>query len=156
MLKTKLLVLFTILAFAANAQDTCTLGDQPSVPFKGKNVFLSPKAKIILNTVVASLKAAPGCKLHLVGHGYGTYQAQQTSWDRVTSVTKYLKSKGIKSNRWIFEHGAEGPADLVDIMPVKMSEEGPSSVPCPIPCLSFHYKGKRCVDKKGNFKEGGR
>lgn len=155
MIKITLLILLAMLTIVGKAQDTCTMGDLPVIEFKPKNVFLTPKAKILLNNVIVLLKASSGCKLRLLGHmSNPTYTEQQMSWDRVTSVANYLRSNGVTSDRWIFEHGLDGQPLTVDLVAVNMSEEGPSTTPVPLPCYSFHKKGKRCVDKKGNFKGG--
>lgn len=145
------ILLFTSIAATAQTADSCNTPALPSVSFKKGNVFLTAATKAPLNEAVKILKSNPTCKVHLRGYGNNSYQAQQLSWDRVRTVQLYLLKNGIDHTRIIFEHGAEGDPLMVDLTPANSSEEGPEIVPVPIPCLSFYFKGKRCVDKHGRF-----
>jgi len=112
----------------------CKLTDLPSVQFAGNSVKLSKDAQTILTTVANQLKANPGCKVRVSGHGPSNKAAQQLSWDRVNAVIKFLVEKqGLADNRIIFEYGTEGDPNTVDMMAT--TEEGPNSIPAPHPNL---------------------
>lgn len=112
----------------------CKISDLPSIQFKGSTVKLSKDAEAILAGVANQLKANPGCKVRVSGHGASNKQAQQLSWDRVNAVIRFMvERQGISDNRIIFEYGTEGDPQTVDLMGT--TEEGPNSVPAPHPNL---------------------
>ncbi len=112
----------------------CTIINLPSVQFNGNSVRLNRNATAILESVAEQLKANPGCKVRISGHGAVNKAAQQLSWDRVNAVMKYLvERQGIADNRIIFEYGTDGDANTVDLLPT--TENGPNSVPAPHPNL---------------------
>ena len=68
------------------------------------------------------------------GHGASTKQDQQTSWDRVNAVIRYLIEKaGISETRFIFVYGIAGDINTVDLS--FTSEDGPQTLPAPHPNL---------------------
>jgi outer membrane protein OmpA-like peptidoglycan-associated protein len=112
----------------------CKITDLPSIQFRGSTVRLSRDAEAILASVANQLKANPGCKVKVSGHGPSNKAAQQLSWDRVNAVIRYLvERQGLSDNRIIFEYGTEGDPNTVDLMGT--TEEGPNSVPAPHPNL---------------------
>jgi outer membrane protein OmpA-like peptidoglycan-associated protein len=112
----------------------CKITDLPSIQFRGSAVRLSNEAEAILATVANQLKANPGCKVRVSGHGASNKSAQQLSWDRVNAVIRFLvERQGLSDNRIIFEYGTEGDPQTVDLMGT--TEEGPNSVPAPHPNL---------------------
>ncbi|MDB5192170.1 MAG: hypothetical protein JWQ96_1733 [Segetibacter sp.] len=116
------------------ATNECVITDLPSIQFRGNTVTLSRDAQAILTTVANQLKANPGCKVKVTGHGAANKAAQQLSWDRVNAVIKYLvERQGLADNRIIFEYGTEGDPTVIDLMGT--TEEGPNNVPAPHPNL---------------------
>jgi OmpA-OmpF porin, OOP family len=112
----------------------CKITDLPSIQFRGNTVKLSRDAESILASIASQLKANPGCRVRVSGHGPSNKAAQQLSWDRVNAIVRYLvERQGIADNRIIFEYGTEGDPNTVDLMGT--TEEGPNSVPAPHPNL---------------------
>ena len=112
----------------------CKINNLPSLQFNGNSVRLNRNATAILESVAQQLRANPGCKVRIAGHGTVNKAAQQLSWDRVNAVMKFLVEKqAIADNRIIFEYGTEGDPNTVDLMPT--TENGPNSVPAPHPNL---------------------
>ncbi len=115
----------------------CTIGNLPSIQFKGGSAKLSKDAVSILTSAAAQIKATPDCRVRVIGHGASDKRAQQLSWDRVNTVIRYLVEKqGIGEDRFIFSYGEEGDVNTVDLTGTK--ETGPNTVPAPHPNL----KGK--------------
>lgn len=132
------------------AGDTCTMPPLPSINIPGNSILLSKTAKRLLDTAVNIMDRNPGCKVMVTGHGNRTYYLQQYSWDKTYAVVKYLYKRGIKADRIIFQHGADGEFQYVDL--ISTTEDGPQMVPTPLPCLSLHLpRSKRCVDSKGKM-----
>lgn len=144
------LISFTVITKAQS--DSCGMPSLPSVEFNGRSMILSQKAKLILNDVASLVKFFPKYKIKVAGHINTVIPSdQQVSWDRVSLVMNYLKSRGMKAERFIFDYGQEGPMEYVDL--IGTMEDGPATVPMAMPCFSiFTPKAKRCVDKNGNFK----
>jgi OOP family OmpA-OmpF porin len=114
----------------------CKIGDLPSIQFKG-NAKLTKDAQAVLASVAQKINANPTCKIKVVGYGASDKKAQQTSWERVNAVIKYLVEKqGIAESRFVFSYGQEGDSNTVDLQGT--TEEGPNTVPAPHPNL----KGK--------------
>src|SRR5580704_14290133 len=87
----------------------CSIGDLPSVTFKGKSVVLSKDAKALLASVADKMRNNPNCKVAVVGYGESSKAAQQLSWDRVNAVINYLVEKeGISADRFVFRYGQSG------------------------------------------------
>lgn len=121
------------LANGGGARGNCSIGDLPSVQFKGGNK-LSKDAQSLLATVAQKMNANPTCKVKVVGYGASTKAAQQASWEKVSAVIKYLVEKqGIAESRLIFSYGQEGDANTVDL--IGTTEDGPNTVPAPHPNL---------------------
>ncbi len=114
----------------------CSIGDLPSISFKGKSVTLTKDAKALLASVAEKLRNNPNCKIAVIGYGESSKAAQQLSWDRVNEVIKHLVEKeGVSQDRFIFRYaqsgGDENTIDLKD----GTGEEGPNTVPAPHPNL---------------------
>jgi outer membrane protein OmpA-like peptidoglycan-associated protein len=111
----------------------CSITSLPSIQFKGGSK-LSKDAQTILESAATQLKANPGCKVKVVGYGASSKSAQQLSYDKVSTVIKYLVEKnGIAENRVIFVYGQDGDANTVDLQPT--TEDGPNTVAAPHPNL---------------------
>ena len=114
----------------------CTIGDLPSIQFKSGST-LSKDAQAVLATVAQKMNANPTCKVRVTGFGASDKKAQQSSWEKVNAVIKYLVEKqGIAENRFGFYYGQEGDANTVDLSGT--SEDVQNTVPAPHPNL----KGK--------------
>jgi hypothetical protein len=107
------------------------------VSFKNNSAALSADAQAALNTLAASVRNNPSCKLVVTGYGEPSKAGQQLSWDRVNSVINYMVDKqGISADRFIFRHGQTGgDPNTVDIRAAGSGEEGPNTVPAPHPNL---------------------
>jgi OOP family OmpA-OmpF porin len=112
---------------------TCTIGNLPSVQFKG-NAKLSKAAEASLASAAATINANPNCKVKVTGYGAASKAAQQLSWERVNAVIKFLSEKqGVSESRLIFVFAQDGDANTVDLQGTL--EGGPNSVPAPHPNL---------------------
>ncbi len=111
----------------------CAITNLPSIQFKG-NAKLTKDAQALLASVAQQINANPTCKIKVVGYGASDKKAQQTSWERVNAVIKYLVEKqGIAESRFVFSYGQEGDANTVDLQGT--TEDGPNTVPAPHPNL---------------------
>ena len=114
----------------------CSIGDLPSITFKGRSVTLSKDHKALLATVAQKMKDNPNCKVAVIGYGESSKAAQQLSWDRVNAVINYLVEKeGISSDRFIFRYGQTGGEETTIDLKDGTGEEGPNTVPAPHPNL---------------------
>jgi outer membrane protein OmpA-like peptidoglycan-associated protein len=114
----------------------CTIGDLPSITFKGRSVTLSKDAKALLASTAEKLRNSPNCKIAVIGYGESSKSAQQLSWDRVNGVINYLVEKeGISSDRFIFRYGQSGGEENTVDLKDGTGEEGPNTVPAPHPNL---------------------
>ncbi|HVM88204.1 MAG TPA: OmpA family protein [Puia sp.] len=114
----------------------CSIGDLPSINFKGRTITLSKDAKALLASVADKMRNNPNCKVAVIGYGESSKSAQQLSWDRVNEVIKYLVEKeGISSDRLIFHYGqTNGDENTIDLKD-GTGDEGPNTVPAPHPNL---------------------
>jgi hypothetical protein len=120
------------------------------IVFKKGTVVLTPKAKIRLDSVYRVMKNYSACKISIEGHSGADEGAQQISWDKVASVVRYLRSKGLNKNNFLFSYGLDGDPSIVNI--TSSTEEGPDWVPAPHPCFSLHLpRKKRCIDTHGHM-----
>ena len=121
----------------AKPRTDCGSTAMPSVSFKKNSAALSSEAQAALNTLAASVKDNPNCKMVVTGYGEPSKAGQQLSWDRVNSVISYLSDKqGISADRFIFRHSqAGGDPNTVDIRAAGAEETGPNTVPAPHPNL---------------------
>ncbi len=97
--------------------NTCTIGDLPSVSFKGNTTTLSSDAKAMLSTVASKLKGSPTCAVTVTGYPSTNKAAQAICNKRVASIKQYLTEKeGISGDRITTncEPGG-GDANTVDI-----------------------------------------
>ena len=115
------------------AAPTCTIGNLPSVQFKG-NSKLTKDAMTALASAASKVNANPTCKVKVIGYGAASKAAQQLSWERVNAVIKYLVEKqGVSESRLLFVYAQDGDANTVDLQGT--TEEGPNTVPAPHPNL---------------------
>ena len=118
---------------ASIAAPECTIGNLPSIQFKG-NAKLSKDAMSSLNSVAARINANPICKVKVMGYGAASKAAQQLSWERVNAVIKYLVEKqGVSESRLLFVYAQDGDSNTVDLQGTL--EQGPNTVPAPHPNL---------------------
>jgi outer membrane protein OmpA-like peptidoglycan-associated protein len=114
----------------------CSIGDLPSITFKGRSVVLSNDNKALLATVAQKMKDNPNCKVAVIGYGESSKAAQQLSWDRVNVIINHLVEKeGISSDRFIFRYGQSGGDENTVDLRDGTGEEGPNTVPAPHPNL---------------------
>jgi OOP family OmpA-OmpF porin len=114
-------------------KDECEVGELPSIQFKG-NSKLTKDAQAVLVTVAQKINANPTCKIRVVGYGSTDKKSQQSSWEKVNAVIKYLVEKqGVAESRFIFTYGQDGDVNSVDLQGT--TEEGPNTVPAPHPNL---------------------
>jgi outer membrane protein OmpA-like peptidoglycan-associated protein len=114
----------------------CSIGDLPSISFKGRSVALNNDAKALLASAAEKLRNNPNCKVAVIGYGESSKSAQQLSWDRVNAVINYFVEKeGISSDRFIFRYGQTGGDENTVDLRDATGEEGPNTVPAPHPNL---------------------
>jgi len=114
----------------------CSIGDLPSITFKGRSVTLNNDAKALLASTAEKLRNNPNCKVAVIGYGESSKAAQQLSWDRVNAIINYLVEKeGIGSDRFIFRYGQTGGDENTVDLRDGTNEEGPNTVPAPHPNL---------------------
>jgi outer membrane protein OmpA-like peptidoglycan-associated protein len=114
----------------------CSIGDLPSITFKGRAVTLSKDAKALMSSIADKMRNNPNCKVAVIGYGESSKAAQQLSWDRVNEVIKYLVEKeGISADRFIFRYGQTGGDENTIDLKDGTGEEGPNTVPAPHPNL---------------------
>jgi outer membrane protein OmpA-like peptidoglycan-associated protein len=114
----------------------CSIGDLPSITFKGRTVTLNNDNKALLTTVAQKMKDNANCKVAVIGYGESSKSAQQLSWDRVNAIINYLVEKeGINSDRFIFRYGQSGGDENTVDLRDGTGEEGPNTVPAPHPNL---------------------
>jgi outer membrane protein OmpA-like peptidoglycan-associated protein len=116
--------------------NSCNIGDLPSVQFRNRSVALSNDAKALLSSAAQRIKANPRCRIAVVGYCSSNKTEQQLSWDRVNAVINYLvEQEGITSDRLIFKYGESGgDCNTVDLRD-GTGDEGPNTVPAPFPNL---------------------
>ena len=115
---------------------SCSIGDLPSITFKGRTVTLSKDGKALLASVAEKMRNNPNCKVAVIGYGESSKAAQQLSWDRVNEVIKYLVEKeGVSADRFIFRYGQTGGDENTIDLKDGTGEEGPNTVPAPHPNL---------------------
>ena len=114
----------------------CSIGDLPSIVFKGRTVTLNKDGKALASTIAEKMRNNPACKVAVIGYGESSKTAQQLSWDRVNEVIKYLVEKeGVNSDRFIFRYGQTGGDENTIDIKDGTGEEGPNTVPAPHPNL---------------------
>jgi outer membrane protein OmpA-like peptidoglycan-associated protein len=114
----------------------CSIGNLPSISFKGRAVTVSKDAQALLASASSQMRNNPNCKIAVIGYGESSKSAQQLSWDRVNAVINYLVEKeGIGSDRFIFRYGQSGGDENTVDLRDGTGEEGPNTVPAPHPNL---------------------
>lgn len=121
------------------APKACTMDDLPSIHFNS-GYKLSSEAESLLAGAADKIKAAPNCRVKVIGHPAASKLSQQLSWERVNAVIRYLVEKqGIAENRFIFTYdGGTGDSNTIDLQGT--TEEGPNTVPAPHPNLRLKAK----------------
>jgi len=123
-------------AYGNLGRNKCSIGDLPSITFKGRTVTLTNDNKALLSTVAQKMKDNPNCKVAVIGYGESSKAAQQLSWDRVNAIINHLVEKeGISSDRFIFRYGQSGGDENTVDLRDGTGEEGPNTVPAPHPNL---------------------
>lgn len=146
MKKTLFLTYIVLWHVSLSAQsDSCNkVIKEDSVLFSGKSVFLNWAAKKKLYHVAMELKKNPDCKIAVTGYGNSCLTCQQTSWDRVYSVIKYLRQWVADSTRFVFAAAQDGGNPLVvSIRSLQPGEDGPPLTAPYIPCYSYHRLTKK-------------
>ncbi|MDB5199302.1 MAG: OmpA family protein [Chitinophagaceae bacterium] len=79
---------------------TCTVGDLPSLSFKGNAATLSADAKAILASVAAKLKESPICTITVTGYPAASKASQAVCNKRTDAIRTYLmNNEGISADR---------------------------------------------------------
>jgi outer membrane protein OmpA-like peptidoglycan-associated protein len=79
---------------------TCSVGDLPSLSFKGSSATLSADAKAILASVAAKLKESPVCSVTITGYPAASKASQAVCNKRTEAIRTYLMSnEGISADR---------------------------------------------------------
>jgi len=146
-----LLAISVVLCFVSTHAQSAVCSteiQEDSVQFSKRSVFLNWAAKKKLYHIAMVLNKNPGCRIAVTGYGNSCLSCQQTSWDRVYSVIKYLRQFGIDSSRFIFSAAQDGDNPLVvSIRSLHPGEVGPALTAPYIPCYSKHrLTKKRCKD----------
>jgi outer membrane protein OmpA-like peptidoglycan-associated protein/opacity protein-like surface antigen len=79
---------------------TCTVGDLPSLSFKGNSNTLSADAKAILASAAGKLKESPLCTVTITGYPAASKASQAVCNKRTDAIKMYLMSnEGISADR---------------------------------------------------------
>ena len=113
----------------------------PSIEFKSANPvkpkdgsMITKDQMIVLDKIAVSIKENPEGNIKVSGHGGADKDDQQSSWEQVNAIIRYLvEKKGISPSRFIFDYGSEGNPNTVDLL--FTTESGPKSQPQPHPNL---------------------
>ena len=94
----------------------CTIGDLPSITFKGTTYMLSADAKTLLATVASKLKANPTCNIMLTGYSTNK-QNEKLCNKRAASIREFLQlSEGISKDRITVDCSPKpGDGNTIDI-----------------------------------------
>jgi hypothetical protein len=121
---------------SVGGRSKCSIGDLPSIVFKGRAITVSKDNQALLATIADKMRNNPNCKVAVIGYGESSKTAQQLSWDRVNEIIKYLVEKeGISSDRFIFRYGQSGGDENTIDLKDGTGEEGPNTLPAPHPNL---------------------
>lgn len=114
----------------------CNIG-AGSICFKSNTATLSNDAKNQLATLAAQMKAAPTCRVVVMGNAGSSKLQQQRSWDRVNAVITYLsENQQISRDQFIFQYqGGTGDVNCIMFRAAMSGEEGPSNIAPPHPQL---------------------
>ena len=120
----------------ANKGSQCGNIGAGSIVFPSTSAHIGSTMQSQLATLAAQMQANPDCHVVITGAGNGNKLQQQRSWDRVNAVIQYMSEKnGINRNRFIFQYGQSGDANVVMYRSANTGEEGPTNVPPPFPNL---------------------
>lgn len=133
-------LLFGITQAKAQSKDSCTFSTC-SVQLKTGSIFLSKAGKATLDSLATRLDTSAACRIVVESHGNSREADLQLTWDKTVTVINYLAAKGLARERFVFMYGSEGEESVVTVS--VFTAEGPSWVPAPIPCLSYHKLTKR-------------
>lgn len=147
-MKIVLLFISVLLLFmTAFSQSSCSdTIKEDSVRFSKKSVFLNKAAKKKLDSISIILNKNPVCRITVTGYDNSCLTCQQTSWDRVYSVIKYLRQTGVDSMRFVFSYAQdEYSPQVVSLRSLLPGEDGSAMIEPAIPCYSYHrLTKKRC------------
>lgn len=141
-------LLLCVIAFAQPSSCSNVI-EEDSVLFSKKSVFLNWAAKKKLYHIATELNRNPDCRIAVTGYGNSCLTCQQSSWDRVYSVIKYLRQTGVDSMRFVFSYSQTGRSPwIVTIRSLLPGEVGPAMEAPPSPCYSYYgIRHKRCKDR---------
>ncbi|MEO5647627.1 MAG: OmpA family protein [Chitinophagaceae bacterium] len=95
----------------------CSIGDLPSISFRGNTTSLSADAKSMLANVSSRIKSNPTCMITIVGYSSTNKAAQSQCQKRVAAIKDYLvESQSVSSDRISTDcQVGGGDANTVDI-----------------------------------------
>lgn len=105
---------------ADSASAACSLGDLPSLSYKGNSTMMSADNKSMLASVAAKLKESGTCNITITGYPATSKASQSLCGKRTEAIKQYLMEKeGISSDRIMTncEIGG-GDANTIDIKSV--------------------------------------
>lgn len=102
---------------APEKDNNCTVGDLPSLSFKGNGMTLSADTKSILATVASKLKESPNCGITITGYPAASKASQAVCNKRTDAVKMFLmNNEGISSDRISVNcQTGGGDANTIDI-----------------------------------------
>ena len=80
--------------------NACSIGDLPSISYRGRSGSLSSDAKAMLATVASKLKSSPACSITVTGYPAASKASQALCNRRTEAVKAYLtETEGISGDR---------------------------------------------------------
>ncbi|MEO5647853.1 MAG: hypothetical protein ABIQ56_05790 [Chitinophagaceae bacterium] len=78
----------------------CTIGDLPSLTFKGSGAVLTADAKAMLSNAAAKIKAGPNCNITIVGYPTTSKSSQSLCQKRIAAIKAFLiENQSLASDR---------------------------------------------------------
>lgn len=104
-------------AVAGMGSSACQLVDLPSINFNGGSTNLGAESQALLNSVAASMRSQPNCKLVVCGSAAKSKSGQALGQKRVDAIVKYLvESQGISADRVSAQYDcSEGDPSVVEL-----------------------------------------
>jgi OOP family OmpA-OmpF porin len=85
---------------AITGPEACTIGDLPSISFRGNTSSLSSDAKAMLATIASKLKANANCNISITGYPAASKASQALCTKRTAAIKQYLiEREGISADR---------------------------------------------------------
>ena len=102
------------------ADNTCNIGDLPSISFKGNTSSLTADAKAMLATIASKLKGNGNCNITVTGYPAASKASQALCGKRVEAIKMFLIEKeGISADRITTNcEAGGGDANTIDIKSV--------------------------------------